>query len=555
MDTTTQESPAGVLKKWGTLQTELDHWRSLWETNSLYFAPQLDILKQNPRTPDATGFVGLYSAEGISVLDTYVNGIISELFPANEKWMLWVPQDDHETDDAARKWYGRCSELALTHVGRSNFYQTVKPTVTDMGLGGTGAFHVDRGKESLLRFGYCRLGTYAIQADSEGKIRTFFREKKWTPEQMVEAFGEEALGEKALKALEKQRNGEAVPELTVIHAVFPRTQRNAKSILPEDMPYASLYVCKEDANTLETKGYETFPYAVIRAEMWNDYDHGLAPATKSIPVMREINKMTRDLHEGATMMVRPPVLIPEDMVEEVAYYPNGQTIYDPGTSQHKPEQWGLKNEYALGKDLLASMVATLRGFFHAALFEAVAQKEKTMTAREVAAIEGSALRQFLPNFNQMVSELQPTFQQIFNVLFEAGVFPDPPESVRIPSRQEGYDEIPAPKVEFTSRLALALRLSENAAIDRTLERLVLFAPIMPEILENYNMDELVRIASRNDGIPENIIELKKAVDEKRKARLEDEQQAAQLEQLATAAKAGKDADGIKNPAELLSLAG
>lgn len=163
-----KEDVQTILAKAESLDTELNAFKDEWEFASKYFKPQLDLREQNPHAPDSTGFPGLFDTTGIESLDTYSNGLIAEVFPANEKWMVFIPQEDHDIDEDGRKWYNTCSEIALTHLARSNFYQSIKPAVTDMGCCGTGSLFVSKGQKKLLKFQYDRAGTFAIEKDGKG---------------------------------------------------------------------------------------------------------------------------------------------------------------------------------------------------------------------------------------------------------------------------------------------------------------------------------------------------------------------------------------------------
>lgn len=527
-----------IIAKADSLETELNAFKDHWDCTSKYFKPQLDIFKQNPQTPDTTGFSGLFDTTGIESLDTYSNGMIAEVFSSNEKWMIYVPQDDHEVDDEGRKWYNKCSEIALIALGRSNFYQSIKPVVTDMGCGGTGSIYVEPGKKKLLRFCYDRLGTFAIEKDGEGDIRTEFRWLTMTAAEMADKFGEENLGSKALASLKSTKKGGEKTLFTVIHACFPRSTNGMEA---KEKPFASIYVCKEDRQILEHGGYDYYPFASPRAEIWNDYNYGLAPATKALPAMRELNKLRRDVHEGVALQVKPPWLVPADSVDEISAQPNGVTVFDERNGM-KPEQMRMYNDINAGMILMENVTEQVRGFFHAALFEAVAMKDKQMTAREVASIENAALRRFLPNFNQITTELSPIFQNVFLLLFNKGVFPEPPESVKLfPEGPMGAGVVPLPKVEFTSRIALAIRMIENNAIDRTIERVLPMLQIAPELADNFDIDQMLREAARNDGISEDVINSLQKVQEQREARAAQMQQQQMMEMAQQAAGAAKDA--------------
>jgi len=530
-----------ILRKAESLESELNAFKSHWDLTAKYFKPQLDIFTQTPQSPDVTGFSGLYDTTGIESLDTYSNGMIAEVFSSNEKWMIYTPQDDHEVDDAGRKWYNKCSELALTALGRSNFYQSIKPVVTDMGCGGTGSLYVERGNKKLLKFCYDRLGTFAIEKDGEGDIRTEYRWLTMTASEMADKFGEDNLGKKAKASLNDMKKGGEKTQFTVIHACFPR---NKNGIEAKNKPFASIYVCKEDRMILEEGGYDYYPFASPRAEIWNDYNYGLAPASKALPAMRELNKLRRDVHEGVALQVKPPWLVPSDSVDEISTRPNGVTVFDERNGM-KPEQMRLYNDINAGMVLMENVTEQVRGFFHAQLFEAVAQKDKQMTAREVASIENAALRRFLPNFNQITTELTPIFQNVFLLMFNEGVFPDPPESVKLyPDGPMNAGIVPLPKVEFTSRIALAIRMIENNAIDRTIERIMPMIQIAPELADNFDLDQMLRDSARNDGISEDVIKNLQQVIEQREARAAEMAQQQQMMMAQQAASAAKDASQV-----------
>ena len=547
-----KEDVQTILRKAEALESELNLFKDKWNDAARYFKPQLDIYEQLPHAPDTTGFAGLFDTSGIDALDTFSNGMIAEVFSSNEKWMLYVPQDDFEKiDDDGRKWYNKCSDLALTYMGRSNFYQTLKPVVTDMGCGGTGSIHIERGNKKPLKFSYDRLGTFAIEKDGEGDIRTEFRWLKMTASEMADMFGEENLGEKAKVALTKQNEGGEKTLFCVVHAVFPR---KTDGILATEKPFASIYVCKEDKHILENGGRDFYPFASPRAEIWNDYNYGLSPATKALPSMRELNYLRKNIHEGVHLSVKPPMMVPDGMVDEVSNIPNGITVFDDRT-KNLPQQMQVKNDIQGGMMLMEDLRNQVRQFFHASLFEAVAEKDKQMTAREVASIENAALRRFLPNFNQITTELSPIFQNVFLILFEEGVFPDPPESVKVfPEGPTRAGIIPLPKVEFTSRIALAMRLIENNAIDRTLERLMPMMEINPAIADNFDMDQMIREAARNDGINEDIIHKMQEIQNIRAQRQEQQAQQEQMmmaEQAASTAKQASEIDS-ENLQQMLS---
>ena len=104
--------------------------------------------------------------------------------------------------------------------------------------------------------------------------------------------------------------------------------------------------------------------------------------------------------------------------------------------------------------------------------------------------------------------------------------------------------VPLPKVEFTSRIALAIRMIENNAIDRTIERIMPMIQIAPELADNFDLDQMLRDSARNDGISEDVIKNLQEVIEQREARAAEMAQQQQMMMAQQAASAAKDASQV-----------
>lgn len=539
------ENATKILAHKKALWKNLETWKARWQVTSDFFAPSLDINEETEYAPSAD-FDGLFDTTGVHVVDIYANGLMTEIFPANERWAIWVHPDsdaEDESQDEFDAWYNKCSEIALKKLGQSNFYQEMKPFLKSLGYGGTGSVNVRKGKKSTLRFSFHRLGSYAAEEDDEGSVDTHFREMKLESQQIKKMFPDAKLGEKVSKDLEAYNEGKPTSKkFTVTHAIYPRLNLDKKKIDSENMPFASVYVCDEDQLILDESGYHTFPNCVARAEKWDDHTYGLAPAEKALPAMRQLNKLTRDLDAAAAVAINPRVAVGADIVDDIDWREGGVTVFDASKGEHgMPKVWGENVQYPMGIELQVAKKEEIRKFFHAGLFEAIAEKTKQMTAREVAAIESAELRSFLPNFNQLTSEIQPLMGEVFAILLEAGEFPDPPEGL---IDEEGT--IALPKTEFTSRISLALRMVENNAIDRLMERLIALAQIDPSVFMNVNIRDMVRLSARNDGVPESVLRSIDEIEEMEEAKREQEEammQAQETQVMADAAQKGAKALG------------
>ena len=265
--------------------------------------------------------------------------------------------------------------LLSPHMGRSNWYQVLKPVVHDTGFAGSGGLHVKKGEESLLRFDYIEIGSFYPEENGEKSIRTVWREIKLKPEQMADMFGEENLGPKGKQLLEKQRDGESVQQFTVIHYVSARKKRDSKSICPGTRCLTHPCMCAWRTRSSWSRVDTRTSHLPSSGQRYGRITPlASPPATKAEPAMRELNKLAKNMHKGAALAVDPPWLIPSEMVDEVANYPNGVTIYDERGSGAKPEQQPLRNEFTVGFTLMEKLETQVREFFHSALFESIAAK-------------------------------------------------------------------------------------------------------------------------------------------------------------------------------------
>jgi hypothetical protein len=115
----------------------------------------------------------------------------------------------------------------------------------------------------------------------------------------------------------------------------------------------------------------------------------------------------------------------------------------------------------------------------------------------------------------------------------------------------GY--IPEPDVAYNSRIALAIKSLENAAFVRTSEMLLPYVQIKPDMLDNFDFDEICRDMARNDGLPARWLMEEEMVAQQRAARAQAQQQAMQAQQMEQAASAIGKAGSVKQDSALAGM--
>jgi hypothetical protein len=139
---------------------------------------------------------------------------------------------------------------------------------------------------------------------------------------------------------------------------------------------------------------------------------------------------------------------------------------------------------------------------------------------------------FSPSFTRFTADFQVLMDRIFNVLLRAGAFgpiEEFPESIK--RRKPGKPtEVPPPKVIYQSRIALALRQFETAASDRLVERALNVAQLVPDAMDNIDVDVYLRQSGRNDGVSDDLLRAQQDVVAMRQGRAEAAAQQAQIDQ-------------------------
>jgi hypothetical protein len=316
-------------------------------------------------------------------------------------------------------------------------------------------------------------------------------------------------------------------------------------------PFASVYVEKASKHVLMVSGFDEQPFFVTRYLQWKNCEsYGYSPSWTALPEARQLNFLEKQLDSLAELSAFPRVLIPAGFDQDIDLRAAGVTYFDPNNPNALPREWGTTGRYDIGMSRAEQRRNAINEAFHVDLFKMFAMLEKQMTAREVAERSAEKLIQFSPTFARMTTELfNPMLKRVFALLARQGKFPPPPQQLVM------IGAIPEPEVHYSSRIALAIRQLENAAFIRTSEMLLPYAQIKPEMLDNYDFDEISRDMARNDGLPARWLMDEEMVAQQRAQRAQAAQQAMQAEQLEQTASALGKAGAVRNDSMIAQAMG
>lgn len=543
------EDAESIIARWGSMEADRALWDGLWQDVADYAVPRKNQIKNRETGPGTNPANRLYDTTAIDSVSVLASGHSTAITPAGTQWFAWEAPEDIKSD-VADAWYNKAGEVARKILTAGNFHTMLNEAFEDragFGLCCIGAFpHPENG----ITFQAHPVASYCVEEDADGNVNTIFLKRAYTIAQLCEKFGEKAIAgnEKLAKSYADFQTKGLNGEHEVIHAVFPRLKRAAKKRDKFNMRFASVWIALDGKSVLDRSGFEELPYMVSRylKRSGGKQQYGYSPFEQVKAAIVSVNKAKQILQVVRQKQAVPPILTPDDLVGNVDIRPGGRTVFN-SRSKHLPQEW-LTNSNAQGLiEEIADDREAIRKAYHTDLFRMFADREKQMTAREVAELSAEKLMPFSPSFTRFTADFQVMMDRIFSILFRAEAFGKlselPPEVVRL---KGGAAEVPPPKVIYQSRIALALRQQETAASDRLVERAMTLAELDPGALDNIDVDQYLRLSARNDGVSEKILRAEKAILEIRAARAEAQQQQAQLEQAKLAAEAAGKV-GIQYP--------
>lgn len=550
-----------IIGRNASLKNERSSWDTVWQSLADYIQPRKSQVTQT-KTEGVDGFTDdLYDLTAVRSNMVLAAGQMNYVTPANERWCAYeapaelkAKTEQSGGSDEASRWYQQCTDIAFRELGRSNFYLEVHELYLDRGGFGTANLFCEEGKRSTLNFANHEVGTYSIAEDSEGIVDTLFREFELTCRQAVQMFGMENVGKSIREAYEDKKAQKLDMKFTFIHAVYPRTDdRTPGRQDGANKPIASVYVSIVDKCVVRNAGFDEMPYFVSRFLKWGKSAYGYSPAIEALPTVKQVNFIEKQMDALAELAAFPRILIPDSLEGDVDLRSGGITVFDPNSANGVPKEWGTQGRYDIGQERVAAKQKAIEEAFHVPLFKMFAERDKQMTAREVIERVQEKLILFSPTFARMTTELlTPLLQRVFGILYRAGKFPEPPQSVFIPTNDAVA--LAMPEVVYTSKIALAIKALENQSFMQFVEIVGPLLQVDPTVLDALDVDKALKGIGKNLSLPVDWLRSEDAIAQIRQQRAEAQQAQAQAEQaklLAGAARDGSQAD----PAKLQQMAG
>lgn len=504
-----QDEADELVRLYNGLRKQRDELAKTWQFARWYLLPnRVDDLRFRP-----SDFVGRVRNGAARMACARLAGAhMSHIVTSHEPWFKWIarPGDVAEEDvEEANAWYGKCSDIALMELTRSNFYSEIYECFLDRVGMGTGSLYCGPGRSERLLFKAISPEQVCGEVDDEGRVVVFVREMLLSAYDVADLFGKAALSEGMAADYHQGGAGMYEKKWVVLHVV-----RRAKK--PKmGRGWESFYVDQQGKRVMRREMEWEMPYMATRWKMNGTSFFGFAPWQDVEGEVRGVEEIEKDLEKARRVAIDPRILTAAKLVGEVDLRAGGKTLVDLDLLQDGgvllPKEWAAVGDVSLSYKQLADKEQRIKDAFLVPMLELFAYDEGKKgfpTATEVMARENQYLLQFFPSFVQFAYDVQPTLDRVFMVLYRAGVFPDPPDCVREDVIRNGAvvgTVLKNPGVTYNNKVALVLKRIESDAFAAALREAVELGEAVPGLLDHLDVDRGMRARLRSLGVSEDSI--------------------------------------------------
>jgi hypothetical protein len=520
-----------------SLKSMRSPWEEQWQQLAENIAPtrlrmnlnQNEGKKLRSKIVDSTGSLALRTlASGMH------SGITS---PARPWFRLQTADPDLKDYGPVREYLDNVERRMREIFAGSNIYNAFHYGYGDIGLMGQSCGLLVEDSRTAIRMMQLQHGSFWLARDYNGVASTLLREFSWSVERIIGRFA--ALPNRDVDwnkvSPQVQRaydRGDYDERFTVNHIVEPRRERDPFKIDRSNKPWASIYWEEgykppNETGLLEVSGFDENPIIAPPWELIAEDHYANSPGMEALPDVRMLQVEQTDKAQAIQKMHKPPMKGPLSMKNNPASLLPGSITYVDDTSGagYTPAMNVNLSIADLGRDI-QQVQSRIDRAFYADLFLMISQMEGIQPRNVMEIVERKeekmlALGPVLENVQG--AQLQPAIARTYAIMGRRGELPELP-----PELDAG--EL---KIEYISILAQAQKAVATGSIERLFAFVGNLAAVKPEVLDKIDMDEGIDQYSDMLGSPAGVIVSDEDVAAIRQKRQQDQQRAAQAEQMAT----------------------
>lgn len=408
---------------------------------------------------------------------------------------------------------------ALSESGHS---PALHETYLDIGGFGTGVLFQREGEKAPLMFRSFPLSDCYVDENADGLIDVCFRKLRMTTRQLIQAFPKARNEDQVEKAKDDE-------SWEVVHACFPRTDRDPKSLSAKGKPFASVYFNEKLDEPLEESGSSEFLYHIPRWSKLAGEIYGRSPVMTVLPDIQMLNTMKKEIIFSAQLANRPPMVFEDDsMLYPVKSITPGSILYkQQGAEMPGPLTSGMQPQMTY--ELIHETQESIRRALYIDYLLRPKKNERQTTV-EIMDDRSEMLRQMAPMLGRLeVEMLTPMVERSYLILRRKNMLPVAPREA------EGFEGVPL-QLSYISPAAKAQLGSKVASVTQYLQDIAQIAQYDPSATEFLDMPELLSLMAKLRDLSPRVIKDPKVL--KR-----EQQERQQMEQAQAAAQMAPDLSG------------
>lgn len=536
---------------WQRMQSMRAPWLPQWQEIAELMAPRSAGIASKTSTPSTSKEAMLFDTTANDALMTMAGGLMSWTMPGGEPWFAYDPPRPLAKSDKVKAWAQECSEAMRYLLANSAFYTEAHEDLLNHCAFGTSCLYFNL-EDGQLRFEALNTGSYCIEENRFGVIDTLYREFEYDCQQAAQEFGEENLPPKMREILKDPDTNKAKQRFKFLHAVYPRPESERPDgvgrLASHGKAWASCYIELGEKVLVKESGFDVFPFSCGRYLKWAALEgrtaYGYGPGFAALPDTRQINFQQMMMDCLSEKIVRPPMIVDARMDGDFVQSAGGVNLVEAGWQEPKALQIAGNGNYQVGQDRVKMRADSIMAKFHAQLFNMFANLEGVRTATEINERAAEKIVAITPAFTRLSSEKHsPMLQGLFSMCMEAGLLPlPPPEAIQQVSQFVGI--VPTPNIQFSSRLALAIKSQRSINANRAVQEIIQVAQLRPEVMAPIDWLAWGRGMARDAGMPTEYIKDEDQVKAEMAAQAKAAQQQQQMMMAEQAAKSVGHVGGL-----------
>ncbi len=485
------ELARSLLTRFKGLEETRQPWVSSWQELSEYMLPRKGSFTDTSSTM-SRGRIGdahIFDSTPMHALELLASSLGGLLTNPAMPWFDIRTRTSNAGDDrAVRNFLQQARERisALFNSETCGFQTNVHELYLDIALLGTAVMYVEADPQTVVRFSTRPLGEAYVAESARGVVDTVYRKYQITARQAFQEWGP-ALSD----AVKKKATDKPDEKVEILHAVFPRTDRDPFAIGAANFPFGSIYMEVATETVLEDSGFLEMPYLVPRWAKAAGETYGRGPGQTALSDTRVLNAMARTALMAAEKMSDPPLMVPDDgFLGPVHSGPGGLSYYRAGSSD-RIEPLPIRVDLVATEKMMEQRRISIKRIF---LGDQLTPEGPAVTATEAVIRQSEKMRVLGPVLGRLQTEfLSPLIHRVFNIMLRAGALPPFPEGLN-------PDDI---EIRYTSPVAHAQKQYEAQGLSQTMQYL---APIAGNgdpfgVMDNFDTDKATRHVADLFGTP------------------------------------------------------